>query len=197
MEWHKPKPETVRYAPCGLTPPPRDYPRAADHWAAALALNPLHPEAWFSLGFCHLKAERFRDALRVRVRGRDGACRCQGSYHDGSGVLLMDGPCSEIRPRTLSNDSNMSFWQLQPVQPVSAQPPWMLTPGARHSFALVPGPTAPCPALPSRRRSETSCTLPLPSAARQAFTRCTQQEPDNGEAWNNIAALWLHLGRFK
>ena len=28
---------------------------------------------------------------------------------------------------------------------------------------------------------------------RQAFTRCAQQEPDNGEAWNNIAAIHLQL----
>ena len=27
----------------------------------------------------------------------------------------------------------------------------------------------------------------------QAFTRCAQQEPDNGEAWNNIAAIHLQL----
>ncbi|KAG2451048.1 hypothetical protein HYH02_004316 [Chlamydomonas schloesseri] len=72
----------------------KDYPKAAGHWEAALALNPLHPEAWFSLGFCWLKAERFRQALR-------------------------------------------------------------------------------------------------------AFTRVTQQEPDNGEAWNNIAALWMHLGGYR
>lgn len=29
--------------------------------------------------------------------------------------------------------------------------------------------------------------------ALQAFTRCAQQEPDNGEAWNNIAAIHLQL----
>ena len=27
----------------------------------------------------------------------------------------------------------------------------------------------------------------------QALTRCSQQEPDNGEAWNNIAAIHLQL----
>lgn len=27
----------------------------------------------------------------------------------------------------------------------------------------------------------------------QAFTRCAHQEPDNGEAWNNIAAIHLQL----
>ena len=27
----------------------------------------------------------------------------------------------------------------------------------------------------------------------QAFTRCAQQEPENGEAWNNIAAIHLQL----
>ncbi|KAG2495053.1 hypothetical protein HYH03_006983 [Edaphochlamys debaryana] len=71
----------------------KDYPKASRHWDLALALNPLQPEAWFSLGFCLLKEERHRDALR-------------------------------------------------------------------------------------------------------AFTRVTQQEPDNGQAWNNIAALWLHLGGY-
>ena len=30
-------------------------------------------------------------------------------------------------------------------------------------------------------------------AIMQAFTRCAQQEPDNGEAWNNIAAIHLQL----
>ncbi len=29
----------------------------------------------------------------------------------------------------------------------------------------------------------------------QAFTRCAQQEPDNGEAWNNLAAIHLQLQR--
>ena len=29
----------------------------------------------------------------------------------------------------------------------------------------------------------------------QAFTRCAQQEPDNGEAWNNLAAIHLQLRR--
>jgi ferric-dicitrate binding protein FerR (iron transport regulator) len=34
-------------------------------------------------------------------------------------------------------------------------------------------------------------------ASLQAFTRVTQQQPDNAEAWNNIAALWLNLNRPK
>ena len=29
----------------------------------------------------------------------------------------------------------------------------------------------------------------------QAFTRCAQQEPENGEAWNNLAAIHLQLQR--
>ena len=29
--------------------------------------------------------------------------------------------------------------------------------------------------------------------AVQAFTRCTQQQPDNGDAWNNIAALNIQV----
>lgn len=31
----------------------------------------------------------------------------------------------------------------------------------------------------------------------QAFTRVTQQDPDHGEAWNNIAAIWVQLDRNK
>ena len=39
------------------------------------------------------------------------------------------------------------------------------------------------------------CCLKTKSHQRalQAFTRCAQQEPDNGEAWNNIAAIHLQL----
>jgi len=29
----------------------------------------------------------------------------------------------------------------------------------------------------------------------QAFTRTAQLEPDNGEAWNNIAAIHMRAGR--
>ena len=29
----------------------------------------------------------------------------------------------------------------------------------------------------------------------QAFTRTVQLEPDNGEAWNNIAAIHMQAGR--
>ncbi|GIL61603.1 hypothetical protein Vafri_16033 [Volvox africanus] len=72
----------------------KDYAKASGHWEAAVALNPLQPESWFALGFCCLKLDRHRAALR-------------------------------------------------------------------------------------------------------AFTRVTQQEPDNGEAWNNIAALWMHLGGYR
>ena len=62
--------------------------QAAAHWEAALAVNPLHAEGWFALGFC---------ALKVADAGR----------------------------------------------------------------------------------------------AAQAFTRAAQQDPDNGEAWNNLAAVHL------
>ncbi len=34
---------------------------------------------------------------------------------------------------------------------------------------------------------------PFTLCIMQAFTRCAQQEPDNGEAWNNIAAIHLQL----
>jgi len=29
--------------------------------------------------------------------------------------------------------------------------------------------------------------------AVQAFTKCTQQQPDNGDAWNNVAAIYLQV----
>ncbi len=29
--------------------------------------------------------------------------------------------------------------------------------------------------------------------AVQAFSRCAQQEPDNGDAWNNLAAIHLQV----
>ena len=37
------------------------------------------------------------------------------------------------------------------------------------------------------------CALKVADAGRaaQAFTRAAQQDPDNGEAWNNLAAVHL------
>ena len=29
--------------------------------------------------------------------------------------------------------------------------------------------------------------------ALQAFSRCAQQQPDNGDAWNNLAAIHLQV----
>ena len=41
------------------------------------------------------------------------------------------------------------------------------------------------------------CALKTADAARaaQAFTRAAQQDPDNGEAWNNLAAVHLKVRR--
>ncbi|GBF87798.1 hypothetical protein Rsub_00509 [Raphidocelis subcapitata] len=36
----------------------KDWPAAAAHFEAALALSPLHPDCWFSLGYCYLRTER-------------------------------------------------------------------------------------------------------------------------------------------
>ena len=66
--------------------------QAAQHWELALGVNPLHPEGWFSLGYCALKQQDFARAL-------------------------------------------------------------------------------------------------------QAFSRCAQQQPDNGDAWNNLAAIHLQVQR--
>ncbi|KAK9827709.1 hypothetical protein WJX81_003255 [Elliptochloris bilobata] len=40
----------------------KDFAAAAGHWEAALAVNPLHAEGWFALGFCALKTA---DAVRA------------------------------------------------------------------------------------------------------------------------------------
>ncbi|GAX73776.1 hypothetical protein CEUSTIGMA_g1227.t1 [Chlamydomonas eustigma] len=39
--------------------------------------------------------------------------------------------------------------------------------------------------------------LEQPEKALKAFQRVTQQEPDHGEAWNNIAAIWMQFERYK
>ncbi len=66
--------------------------QAAQHWELALGVNPLHPEGWFSLGYCALKQQDYTRAL-------------------------------------------------------------------------------------------------------QAFSRCAQQQPDNGDAWNNLAAIHLQVSK--
>ena len=40
--------------------------QSAEHWELALALNPLHPQGWFSLGYCCIKLERYDRAVEVR-----------------------------------------------------------------------------------------------------------------------------------
>lgn len=42
--------------------------QAAEHWELALAVNPLHPEGWFALGFCCLKAQATRRAVQAFSR---------------------------------------------------------------------------------------------------------------------------------
>ena len=44
----------------------RDYAAAAEHLEAAVALNPLNTESWFSLGYCYVKLAQADQALRVR-----------------------------------------------------------------------------------------------------------------------------------
>ena len=45
----------------------QDFKSAAEHFEAAVALNPLHTESWFSLGYAYVKIEQAEQALRVRV----------------------------------------------------------------------------------------------------------------------------------
>jgi len=44
------------------------YEKAAQHWKEALALNPLHPEGWFHLGWCCIKTKEYHGALRALTR---------------------------------------------------------------------------------------------------------------------------------
>jgi tetratricopeptide (TPR) repeat protein len=44
------------------------YEKAAKHWEEALALNPLHPEGWFHLGWCCIKTKEYHGALRALTR---------------------------------------------------------------------------------------------------------------------------------
>ena len=53
-------------------------------------------------------------------------------------------------------------------------------------------PTLPCS---SPHRSLGYCCIKQRDypAALSAFTRCSQLDPDNGESWNNLAAVHMHL----
>jgi hypothetical protein len=44
------------------------YAAAAARWEQALALNPLHANGWFSLGWCHMKGRDFEAAVRALTR---------------------------------------------------------------------------------------------------------------------------------
>jgi tetratricopeptide (TPR) repeat protein len=45
----------------------KDYAAAAAAYDLALALSPLYPDAWFALGYCHLKMGDNSKALQVKV----------------------------------------------------------------------------------------------------------------------------------
>ena len=42
--------------------------KGAEHWESALALNPLHPEGWFNLGWCYIKVKDYSGAMRALTR---------------------------------------------------------------------------------------------------------------------------------
>jgi hypothetical protein len=46
----------------------KEYAAAASAYEAALALNPLYPDVWFSLGYCYLRLEQTHKALQVMHR---------------------------------------------------------------------------------------------------------------------------------
>lgn len=45
-----------------------DWTKAAEHWSAAMKINPLFPDGWFSAGYALLKADREDEALSAFVR---------------------------------------------------------------------------------------------------------------------------------
>ena len=45
-----------------------DWTKAAEHWSAAMKINPLFPDGWFSCGYALLKADREDEALSAFVR---------------------------------------------------------------------------------------------------------------------------------
>jgi tetratricopeptide (TPR) repeat protein len=45
----------------------KEYAAAAAAYEAALALNPLYPDVWFSLGYCYLRLEHNHKALQVSL----------------------------------------------------------------------------------------------------------------------------------
>lgn len=59
-----------------------------------------------------------------------------------------------------------------------------VNPSAKASRAVTSADLTGCTDL---NQQHSSCCM------LQAFTRCAQQEPDHGEAWNNIAAIHLQL----
>ena len=46
----------------------KEYAAAAQHYAAALARNPLHADVWFALGYCHLKTHNTEAATGAFTR---------------------------------------------------------------------------------------------------------------------------------
>jgi hypothetical protein len=98
----------------------RDYSGAAAHYEDALALSPMHAQAWFSLGYCRLREA----GVAEEADGNES-----GAAADAATAAATT------------------------------------TPGGRFAPAL------------------------------RAFSRVTLLDPQHGEAWANLAALWLRAGR--
>jgi predicted TPR repeat methyltransferase len=65
----------------------KDYGGAAQHWEAALALNPLHPDGWFALGYAALKAADDTRAVQV----------CRGVYCSHTSAALHATMAEAVR----------------------------------------------------------------------------------------------------
>jgi len=57
----------------------KEYGEAAAAYEAALGLNPLYPDVWFSLGYCYLKTGQIQKALQVRRGPAAAAVSCSNA----------------------------------------------------------------------------------------------------------------------
>eukprot|EP00392_Amoebophrya_sp_AT5.2_P000376 g376.t1 len=73
--------------------------RAADYFNAALAINPMYPSAWFSLGCVEMRRENFRDAAHAFSRSAD--YRRASTRHGGGSVA--DGMIDEAGAECYGN----------------------------------------------------------------------------------------------
>lgn len=153
----------------------KDYAAAAEHFSLAVTLNPLHIESWFSMGYAYVKVNEWEKALKVGA-GLNGKALIQALGKPRQLCLALFTWCCWCCSRTW----HIMFQKRSCAVGCKCTCLQLGFGNCRFLMCLKPQTLNPCAVH-----------------VYQAFTRVTQQDPDHGEAWNNIAALWTHLGRFK